>query len=185
MQVLIEGLALASFALIRDSSMNPLSKQVTAYVMEDEARHVAFGRLALETVYSEMDGHEIREREEFCLEALNMMQNSLMLDEVWERVGLSKTECLEIFRNSPWKQQYNSLIFSRIVPILKSCGLFSVRMQAGLQSLGCLHHADTDIEQLEAEDEKAADDIDLMYKRVEEVKMHLDDADIEVEVEAV
>ncbi|MFD9204505.1 ferritin-like domain-containing protein, partial [Streptomyces anthocyanicus] len=47
MQVLIEGLALAAFGLFRDLSTNPLVKQLLAYVMQDEARHVAFGRLAL------------------------------------------------------------------------------------------------------------------------------------------
>src|SRR5215468_11048844 len=47
MQVLIEGVALASFGLIRDQSQNRLAKQVTAYVMQDEARHMAFGRMAL------------------------------------------------------------------------------------------------------------------------------------------
>jgi hypothetical protein len=46
MQVLIEGLALAAFAQIRDQAQNPLAASVNAYVMQDEARHVAFGRLA-------------------------------------------------------------------------------------------------------------------------------------------
>src|SRR5439155_21679462 len=38
MQVLIEGLALASFAMIRDQAQNPLAASVNAYVMQDEAR---------------------------------------------------------------------------------------------------------------------------------------------------
>ena len=45
MQVLIEGLALAAFAGIRDTAKNALAAAVNAYVMQDEARHVAFGRL--------------------------------------------------------------------------------------------------------------------------------------------
>jgi len=47
MQVLIEGLALAAFGVHRDITGNPLVRQLLAYVMQDEARHVAFGRLAL------------------------------------------------------------------------------------------------------------------------------------------
>src|ERR1051325_8420767 len=47
MQVLIEGLALAAFGLIRDMTTKPLPKQILSYVMQDEARHVAFGRMAL------------------------------------------------------------------------------------------------------------------------------------------
>src|SRR5690606_38636741 len=54
MQVLIEGLALAAFQRIRDQAMNQLAAQVNAYVMQDEARHVAFGRLALRDYYPEL-----------------------------------------------------------------------------------------------------------------------------------
>ncbi|HEY4637862.1 MAG TPA: ferritin-like domain-containing protein, partial [Burkholderiales bacterium] len=42
MQVLIEGLALVAFQRIRDYAKNPLCRAVNAYVMQDEARHVAF-----------------------------------------------------------------------------------------------------------------------------------------------
>src|SRR6266705_1598956 len=51
MQILIEGLALAAFQRIRDTAKNPLAAAVNAYVMQDEARHVAFGRLALRDYY--------------------------------------------------------------------------------------------------------------------------------------
>ncbi|MGH7036574.1 MAG: diiron oxygenase, partial [Stellaceae bacterium] len=51
MQILIEGLALAAFQRIRDQAKNPLAAAVNAYVMQDEARHVAFGRLALRDYY--------------------------------------------------------------------------------------------------------------------------------------
>ena len=43
MQVLIEGLALAAFALIRNMAKDPLAKAINAYVMQDEARHVSSG----------------------------------------------------------------------------------------------------------------------------------------------
>src|SRR6185436_16173642 len=62
MQVLIEGVALASFGLIRDQSKNRLAASVNAYVMQDEARHVAFGRLALRDYYPELTQKERDER---------------------------------------------------------------------------------------------------------------------------
>ena len=70
MQVLIEGLALAAFASIRDQSKNPLAASVNAYVMQDEARHVAFGRFALRDYYPQLTQAERDEREEFAVEAL-------------------------------------------------------------------------------------------------------------------
>jgi hypothetical protein len=46
-----EGLALAAFALQYQTSPDPLLKQITRYVMADEARHVAFGVLSLQEAY--------------------------------------------------------------------------------------------------------------------------------------
>ena len=54
MQVLIEGLALAAFQSIRDKAGNTLAGAVNAYVMQDEARHVSFGRLALREYYPQL-----------------------------------------------------------------------------------------------------------------------------------
>ena len=70
MQVLIEGLALAAFQSIRDKSGNTLAGAVNAYVMQDEARHVSFGRLALRDYYPQLSEAERDEREEFVVEAL-------------------------------------------------------------------------------------------------------------------
>jgi len=61
MQVLIEGLALVAFQRIRDYAKNPLCQAVNAYVMQDEARHVAFGRLALREYYPQLTEAERRE----------------------------------------------------------------------------------------------------------------------------
>ena len=70
MQVMIEGLALAAFQRIRDSAKNNLAASINAYVMQDEARHVTFGRMALREYYPQLSDHERAEREEFTVEAL-------------------------------------------------------------------------------------------------------------------
>ena len=54
MQILVEGIALAAFGLVHQFTTEPLMKQLTRYVMADEARHVAFGALSLAGVYDEM-----------------------------------------------------------------------------------------------------------------------------------
>ena len=88
MQVLIEGLALAAFQAIRDKSGNTLAGAVNAYVMQDEARHVSFGRLALRDYYPQLSQAERDEREEFVVEALYFMRDRFNQSEVWERLGL-------------------------------------------------------------------------------------------------
>ncbi|HWC69009.1 MAG TPA: ferritin-like domain-containing protein, partial [Acidimicrobiales bacterium] len=88
MQVLIEGLALAAFALIRNQAQDPLAKAINAYVMQDEARHVMFGRLALRDYYPQLTAQERDEREEFCVDACYRMRDRFLADEVWETLGL-------------------------------------------------------------------------------------------------
>ena len=70
MQVLIEGLALAAVRAHPQHAGDPLGKAVNAYVMQDEARHVMFGRLALRDYYPHLTEAERDDREEFCVEAL-------------------------------------------------------------------------------------------------------------------
>lgn len=77
MQILVEGLALAAFALTRDTTNDPLIRAITAYVMQDEARHVAFDRLGLRDLYRELSPREIAEREEFVVEACHLMRDRL------------------------------------------------------------------------------------------------------------
>src|SRR3990172_6191632 len=61
MQILVEGLAMAAFAMMEKFSNEPLLKQITQYIMRDESRHVAFGVLSLEGFYKELDEREMRE----------------------------------------------------------------------------------------------------------------------------
>src|SRR5947207_14650006 len=85
MQVLIEGLALAAFQRIRDTAKNNLAAAVNAYVMQDEARHVTFGRMALREYYPHLSDAERAEREEFTVAALYVMRDRFNQAEVWQR----------------------------------------------------------------------------------------------------
>ena len=88
MQVLIEGLALAAFGVIRNMATEPLGQSLNAYVMQDEARHVMFGRLALRDYYPQLTQAERAEREDFCVDACYRMRDRFLGEEVWERLGL-------------------------------------------------------------------------------------------------
>ena len=61
---------------------------VNAYVMEDEARHVAFGRLSLRDYYPHLTQAERDEREEFLVEACYHMRDRFQAREVYEVKGL-------------------------------------------------------------------------------------------------
>jgi hypothetical protein len=55
MQIVIEGLALATFLDVRQSAACPLLRTILDLVIKDEARHVAFGKIALRQHLDAMD----------------------------------------------------------------------------------------------------------------------------------
>src|SRR5690349_15611130 len=157
MQVLIEGLALAAFGVHRDMASNALVKQLLAYVMQDEARHVAFGRLALRDYYAGLTAAERADREEFVVEGCYLMRNRFRAQEVWERMGFNVAECLEFTEHSPVQQAFRALLFSRIVPCVKDIGLWGPKVRRAYADLGVLDAANTDLEALMRADEDTAD----------------------------
>jgi hypothetical protein len=157
MQVLIEGLALAAFGVHRDIAKNPLIKQLLAYVMQDEARHVAFGRLALRDYYAGLSSAELADREEFVVEGCYLMRNRFTAREVYERLGFDVEECLEFTEHSPVQQAFRQLLFSRIVPCVKDIGLWGPKVQRAYVDLGVIDAADSDLDALMRDDEEIAD----------------------------
>jgi hypothetical protein len=161
MQVVIEGLALAAFGTIRDLAQNPLAKMVNSYVMEDEARHVAFGRLSLRDYYPQLSDKERDEREEFLVEACYLMRDRMTSSgDVYEALGLPRKECLEYTENSELVKLYRTLLFQRIVPIVKDIGLWGPRVRKAYEDMGVMHYADIDPQTLSDEDERIAAGID-------------------------
>jgi hypothetical protein len=160
MQVLIEGLALAAFGVHRDMSQNPLVTQLLAYVMQDEARHVAFGRLALRDYYAELTAAERADREEFVVEGCYLMRNRFTAREVWERMGFDVAECVAFTEQSPMQQAFRTLLFSRIVPCVRDIGLWGPKVQHAYADLGVIEAADSDLEVLMRADEELAERID-------------------------
>src|SRR5258706_14610603 len=101
MQIMVEGLALAAFGMIRNNTQEPLLRELTSYVMGDEARHVAFGILSLRDYYREQPESVRREREDFVFEAARLMRDRFLFEEVWEKTGLPTKQCMDIALNAP------------------------------------------------------------------------------------
>jgi hypothetical protein len=160
MQILIEGLALAAFASIRDLAKNRLAAAVNAYVMQDEARHVAFGRLALRDYYPHLTQAERDEREEFAVEACYLMRDRFLAEEVWETLGLPVEECVAFVDSSKEMREFRSRLFTRIVPTIKDIGLWGPKIQRAYANMGIIGFADIDTESLERDDERIAAEFD-------------------------
>ncbi len=138
MQIMVEGLALASFGMIRQNAQEPLLKRLTHYVMLDEARHVAYGVLALRHYYDDATEAVRREREDFVYEAAALMRDRFLFQEVWEKMGMPVDDCLRIARESYAQQIFRQLLFSKVVPAIKKIGLLSPRQRERFEQLGIL-----------------------------------------------
>lgn len=160
MQVLIEGLALAAFGLIRNIATDPLARAVNAYVMQDEARHVMFGRLALRDHYPQLTEAERDDREDFVVEACYLMRDRFLGEEVWERLDLPVAETTDHVRNSETQRMFRGFLFQRIVPVLRDIGMLGPKVRAAFEDMGVMAFADTDLDALVAEDDAVADEFD-------------------------
>jgi hypothetical protein len=157
MQIIVEGLALAAFGTLRDTTTNPLLRDLTTYVMEDEARHVAFGVLSLREFCLDYSESERSEREDFVYEACVLMRDRIQSREVWENLGLDADECVELSERSGLAANFRHRLFSKIVPNVKSLGLLaSERQRRRFHELDILqyeHETTSDVDQ-EIEEER-------------------------------
>ncbi len=177
MQVLIEGLALAAFGTLRDmAAPDSLAKQLLAYVMQDEARHVAFGRISLKDYYAALTDAERDEREEFVVAACYLMRERFRGEEVWETLGMDVKACAEWVDNSPMMIQFRSHLFSRIVPIVKDIGLWGPKVRDAFADMGVQDLADSNIEALMKADEDQAEELDKSHAEMTARVLEVDKA---------
>ena len=170
MQVLIEGLALAAFQRIRDNAQNPLAAAVNAYVMQDEARHVTFGRLALRDYYPQLT----RRSATSARSSWSRPATSCATASTRSRSG-RRSACRS--RNAS-THMYDSRLHAD-VPQLRcspascrssrtsACGATTIR--DGYEDMGIIGFADTDVQALQESDDNIAKEFDARRAYVESV----------------
>lgn len=140
MQILIEGVALGAFGMIHQTAREPLIREITERIMQDESRHVAFGVMSLKGHYEGMPESELRDREDFVVESARLLRDRFLGQEVWSTVGLPQAECEAAAAASPMMALFRRLLFSKIVPNVKRLGLLTSRVRAGFQELDILEY---------------------------------------------
>jgi hypothetical protein len=124
--------------------------------MQDESRHVAFGRLALREYYPLLTDKERDEREEFVVEGCYLLRDRFLGDEIWEHLGFPVDECKSWMDRSAIMQEYRSNLFTRIVPTIKDIGLWGPRVRKAYADMGILGFATGDVEGMGLHDEEVA-----------------------------
>lgn len=162
MQVLIEGVALAAFSMIRDFTQQPLAKSLNAYIMQDEARHVAFGRLALKDAYADLTQAEKDEREEFVVEGSHLLRDRFLATEVWDNLGFDAEKMSHYVDNHQMMGEFRKALFSRVVPCVKDIGLWGPRVQQAYADMGVIDFQDLDLDELWQNDDDVAEEMERM-----------------------
>jgi hypothetical protein len=129
MQIVIESLALAAFGDMLRRTQEPLLRKLLRYVMSDEARHVAFGVLTLAEFYGDLSEAELRERQEFLVDATLNSRARATTPEVWERMGTTAEEVMPFILEAAQKSKVNPMrgfargFFAKLVPNVRKLGL--------------------------------------------------------------
>jgi P-aminobenzoate N-oxygenase AurF len=138
MQIIVEGLALAVFRVGNATTFDPIIRQITELVARDEARHVAFGVLALHGMYQECTRAELAEREEFIKEAALLMARRFRLEEVWERLEIDVAAGVEYALTDRAMVDFRRLMFGKIVSNLAKLGLLTDGLRAHFRELSLM-----------------------------------------------
>src|SRR5210317_430585 len=149
MQIILEGLALAAFQMLKGLSKDPLLTQLLHYVIRDEARHVTFGINYLEDFIKTLSPEEIEDRAEFAYEACVISRERLINTKSEQRfLGMSEEEAREFQLNTKTFDMFRNFLFSRVIPNLSRIGLLTDSVRPKFEALGLLEyeHAPDDFE---------------------------------------
>ncbi|NNL65788.1 MAG: ferritin-like domain-containing protein [Myxococcales bacterium] len=150
MNIVVEGLALFTFRDMRNTTSEPLLKQLLTYVSRDEARHTGFGVKYLSHVLGEVDDRKKAELEDFAYEAARLlidsragttMRQSAL--EIWREAGLDPEEAFQ--RILKERQVVERMIGRQggisgpvrgfVIPTLRRIGLFSERIEGHFRDM--------------------------------------------------
>jgi len=144
MQIMVEGLALGAFGTLYRLTEEPLLKNLLKMVIQDEARHVHYGVLALREQFTKhITEAERREREDWAFEVALLMRNRFMAYEVyeeWFEHRMTRAQWREVVLTSPGFEEFRRVMFSRLVPNLREIGLLSERIKPHYERVGLMRY---------------------------------------------
>lgn len=144
MQIMVEGVALGAFGLLYRETKEPLLRELLKNVIQDEARHVHYGVLALrEHVVTQLSESERREREDWAFEVALLMRNRFLAYEVYEEFfegALTRAQWRQVVLSSPGMERFRHIMFSRMVPNLREIGLLSDRIKPHYARVGLMKY---------------------------------------------
>jgi ribonucleotide reductase beta subunit family protein with ferritin-like domain len=146
MQMLVEGLAIAAFNVMRKQTADPTLATLLDYVMQDEGRHVNFGYFALRRAIPEMESSKRESLEDFCFKACDALYSRdertgfQSIKQVWGEMGWDGDKIWrDTVANSQTTKHFNSFLFGdNLMPRLVRLGLISERIAPHYRAIGLL-----------------------------------------------
>jgi hypothetical protein len=155
MQIVIEGLALSAFNTTRETTPDPVLKDVVYLVTRDEARHVTFGVNYLEEFVKTLSDEEKEERAQFAYEACVVSRERLIATDVFANFGWDVEEARKQVMEGFVMSTFRDLLFQRVIPNLKRIGLMTDKIRPKFEEMGILDY------------ENLPDDGDINWKAME------------------
>ena len=85
-----------------------------------------------------MSATELREREDFVIEATHLLRERLLMTPVFERLGWDAKVWTDWSQQTPFMRGFRQMMFSKIVPNLKRLGLLTPRVREAYAKLDLL-----------------------------------------------
>ena len=138
MQIVIEGLALSAFNTTRETTPDPVLKDIVYLVTRDEARHVTFGVNYLEEFVQTLTDEEREERAQFAYEACVVSRERLVATDVFRHFGWDVEEARKQVLEGFVMSTFRNLLFQRVIPNLGRIGLLTDKIRPKFEELGIL-----------------------------------------------
>jgi hypothetical protein len=147
MQMIIEGLAIAAFNLMRKQTADRTLAQLLDYVLQDEGRHVNFGYFALRRSMPTMTFEQRVHLEDFTFKACDAMYardertGFQSVKDVWRELGWDADKIWrDTVASSQTTKTFNSFLFhDNLMPRLVRLGLVSERIAPRYREIGLLN----------------------------------------------
>ena len=146
MQMIVEGLAIAAFNVMRRQTADPTLAQLLDYVMQDEGRHVNFGYFALRRSIPNMEAAKREYLEDFTFKVCDLMYardertGFRSIQDVWNEMGWDGEKIWrDTVKTSQTTKAFNSFLFQEnLMPRLVRLGMISERIAPRYREIGLL-----------------------------------------------
>ena len=146
MQMIVEGLAIAAFNVMRRQTADPTLGQLLDYVLQDEGRHVNFGYFALRRSIPHLEAAKREYLEDFTFKVCDLMYardertGFRSIQNVWNEMGWDGEKIWrETVKTSQTTKAFNSFLFQEnLMPRLQRLGLISDRVAPHYREIGLL-----------------------------------------------